>query len=202
MNRCVLADDHPALLAAVGDFLAGSGYDVVARAADGLAAIADVEREQPDVALVDYRMPGCAGIELVARLRTVSPHTRVAVYTAEADMRVARDALAAGADAVVLKEAPMADVVRALKSIVAGRRYVDPGLTEHVVAPKGTSGRLTERELDVLRLLAEGLSHEQIGKRLEIAGETVRSHARKAADRLGARTRTHAVATAIRLGLL
>ena len=202
MNRCVLADDHPALLAAVGDFLAGSGYDVVARAADGLAAIADVEREQPDVALVDYRMPGCAGIELVARLRTVSPHTRVAVYTAEADMRVARDALASGADAVVLKEAPMADVVRALKSIVAGRRYVDPGLTEHVVAPKATSGRLTERELDVLRLLAEGLSHEQIGKRLEIAGETVRSHARKAADRLGARTRTHAVATAIRLGLL
>jgi DNA-binding NarL/FixJ family response regulator len=202
MTRCVLADDHPALLAAVGDYLAENGYDVVARAADGNAALRHIEREQPEVALVDYRMPGCFGGELVERIRQVSPDTRVAVYTAEVDAAIVEETLAAGADAVLLKEAPMADLVRALRSIVDGQRYIDPALTGQAAAPAPASSRLTERELDVLRLLAEGLSHEEIGARLSIASETVRTHSRKAADRLGAKTRTQAVASAIRLGLV
>jgi DNA-binding NarL/FixJ family response regulator len=202
MTRCVLADDHPALLAAVGDYLAENGYDVVARAADGSAALRHIEREQPDVALVDYRMPGCFGGELIGRIREVSPETRVAVYTAEVDPAIVQETLSAGADAVVLKEAPMADLVRALRAVVDGGRYVDPALAGRAVRPERASSRLTERELDVLRLLAEGLTHEEIGARLSIASETVRTHARKAADRLGAKTRTQAVASAIRLGLV
>ena len=202
MIRCVLADDHPALLAAVGDFLAGNGYDVAARAADAIEALDQVERQRPEVALVDYRMPGCSGGELVARIKEASPATKVAVYTADADVAIVRETLGAGADAVVLKEAPMADLLRALSSIVHGRQYVDPSLAAPAVAPPTPASRLTPRELDVLRLLAEGLSHEEIGSRLEIAAETVRTHSRKAADRLGAKTRTQAVATAIRLGLV
>ena len=202
MTRCALADDHPALLAAVGDFLAGGGYDVVVRAGDGLALLRALEGARADVALVDYRMPGCSGAELVARIAVVSPGTKVAVYTAEADAEVVREALAAGADAVVLKEAPLSDVVRALAAVVAGGRYVDPGLAGHDAARRAVAVRLTARELDVLRLLAEGHSHEQIGARLQIAAETVRTHSRKAAARLGARTRTQAVASAIRLGLV
>ena len=202
MTRCVLADDHPALLAAVGDYLAENGYDVVARAADGSQALRHIERERPEVALVDYRMPGCFGGELIGRIREVSPETRVAVYTAEVDPAIVQETLSAGADAVVLKEAPMADLVRALRAVVDGRRYVDPALAGRAVGPEPASSRLTERELDVLRLLAEGLSHEEIGARLSIASETVRTHSRKAADRLGAKTRTQAVASAIRLGLV
>jgi two-component system NarL family response regulator len=95
----------------------------------------------------------------------------------------------------------MADLARALTAVVNGRRYVDPALAD-TVGPGAASIRLTERELDVLRLLAEGLSHDEIGSRLSIAAETVRTHSRKAADRLGAKTRTQAVATAIRLGLV
>jgi DNA-binding NarL/FixJ family response regulator len=202
MTRCVLADDHPALLAAVGDYLAENGYDVVARAADGRAALRHIERERPEVALVDYRMPGCFGGELVGRIREVSPDTRVAVYTAELDPAIVQETLAAGADAVVLKEAPMADLVRALRAVETGGRYIDPVLAGRAARPEPAATRLTERELDVLRLLAEGLSHEEIGARLSIASETVRTHSRKAADRLGAKTRTQAVASAIRLGLV
>jgi DNA-binding NarL/FixJ family response regulator len=202
MTRCVLADDHPALLAAVGDYLAENGYDVVARAADGTAALRYIERERPQVALLDYRMPGCSGAELVRRIKEISPETRIAVYTAEADAAIVAETLAAGADAVVLKEAPMADLVRALASIASGRPYVDPALASAAVAGKPAGSKLTPRELDVLRLIAEGLTHEEIGARLSIAAETVRTHSRKAADRLGARTRTQAVATAIRLGLV
>jgi two-component system nitrate/nitrite response regulator NarL len=202
MTRCVLADDHPALLAAVGDYLAENGYDVVARAADGSAALRHIERERPEVALIDYRMPGCFGGELVGRIREVSPDTRVAVYTAEVDASIVEETLGAGADAVLLKEAPMADLVRALRAVAEGRRYVDPALTGRAGGTEPAAPRLTERELAVLRLLAEGLSHEEIGARLSIAAETVRTHSRKAADRLGAKTRTQAVASAIRLGLV
>lgn len=200
--RCVLADDHPGLIAAVGDYLVEQGYDVVARANDGLTALAHVERERPELALVDYRMPRCSGAELVRRIKQASPDTRVAVYTGEADERVVNEALAAGAHGVVLKEAPLPDLLRALASVERGRPYVDPALAVATLQGRANGAQLTARELDVLRLLAEGLSHEEIGRRLAIASETVRTHARKAADRLGARTRTQAVATAIRTGLI
>jgi DNA-binding NarL/FixJ family response regulator len=203
LARCVLADDHPALVAAVGDYLVEHGYDVVGRANDGLTALAHIERERPELALVDYRMPRCSGAELVRRIKEASPETRVAVYTADADDRVVTEALGAGAHGIVLKEAPLPDLVRALASIEQGRPYVDPGLAVAALRGQTRAGsQLTARELDVLRLLAEGLSHEEIGQRLTIASETVRTHARKAADRLGARTRTQAVATAIRAGLI
>jgi DNA-binding NarL/FixJ family response regulator len=200
--RCLLADDHPALVAAVGDFLSEQGFEVVGPAGDGWQALALADGERPELALVDFRMPRLAGGELVARIKEVSPATRVAVYTADADDRVVAEALGAGADAVVLKEAPLADLVRALTSILGGRPYLDPALADATFGGRAGSTQLTTRELEVLTLLAEGLSHEEIGRRLEIAGETVRTHARKAADRLGARTRTQAVATAIRLGFL
>ena len=203
MTLCLVADDHPALVAAVCDYLRDEDFEIVGPASDGLQALAAVEELRPELAVVDYRMPRVGGRELVSRIKEISPSTRVAVYTAEADEQLVVEALDAGADAIVLKEAPLEDLVRALRSILAGRPYVDPALAGAAFA-SGTrpASRLTAREVDVLTLLAEGLSHEAIGGRLEIASETVRTHARKAADRLGAKTRTQAVATAIRLGLI
>ena len=199
--RCLLADDHPALLAAVGDYLADSGFELVGVASDGAAAVSLAERLRPDVAVVDLRMPRLSGRELIERLRESSPDTKIAVYTAEADERLVEEALGAGAAAVVLKEAPLPDLVRALQAILSGRVYVDPAL-----AAAGLTRRepkeLTKRERDVLSLLAEGLDHETIGERLGISAETVRTHVRKASDRLGAATRTQAVATAVRRGLI
>lgn len=203
MTLCLVADDHPALVAAVCDYLRDEDFEIVGPASDGVQALAAVEELRPELAVVDYRMPRVGGRELVSRIKEISPSTRVAVYTAEADEQLVVEALDAGADAIVLKEAPLEDLVRALRSILAGRPYVDPALAGAAFA-SGTrpASRLTAREVDVLTLLAEGLSHEAIGGRLEIASETVRTHARKAADRLGAKTRTQAVATAIRLGLI
>jgi DNA-binding NarL/FixJ family response regulator len=203
LSRCLVADDHPALLLAVTEYLAEHGFEIVGSAEDGAGTVAAAERERPDLALVDYRMPRAGGAELVRRLKTVSPETQVAVYTADADEALVEEALAAGAAAVVLKEAPLADLVRALHSIQKGRPYVDAAIAARSLSAGSDRPKaLTPREADVLRLLAEGLTHEQVGKRLQISPETARTHLRKACDRLGAATRTGAVASAIRLGII
>jgi len=201
--RCLLADDHPALVVALADFLGNDGIDVVAVARDGAEAVALAVEHAPDVALVDYRMPKLAGAELVERLRAEAPGTKVVVYTAEMGEGLARDAIGAGAAGIVLKEAPLVDVLRALESTLAGRTYVDPALAGlALLKPRPGGTLLTTRERQVLELLAEGLSHEEIGGRLGISGETVRTHLQKASERLGAGTRTQAVATALRLGFI
>ena len=205
LTRCIVADDHPALVTAVVDLLSENGYDVVATADNGLAALAAVTEFEPALALVDYHMPRLSGGELVRRLREQCPEMRVAVYTAEADARVVTEVLDAGAEAVVLKESPLGDLVRALDSILSGRPYVDAALASAAVDGRIKAvgaPALTSRELEVLRLLAEGLSHQAIADCLDIGSETVRTHARKAAGRLGAKTRTQAVASAIRLRLI
>jgi len=200
--RCLLADDHPALVVAISDFLEANGVEVVAVAANGEETVELAAEHTPDAALVDFRMPKLAGAELVRRLREAAPDTTVVVYTAEADGHVTEDVLRAGAAGVVLKEAPLVDVLRALQSTVAGRTYVDPALAAQALMHPRNGVRLTDRERDVLIHLAEGLSHNEIGKRLGISGETVRTHVQKACERLGAATRTQAVATALRLGLI
>ena len=201
--RCLVADDHPALRVALARYLEENGFDVVHVACNGTDALAAAERLQPDVALVDYRMPNLDGAELVRRLKEVSPETRVAVYTAEADGALVDQALASGASAVVLKEAPLPDVVRALEAIGDGRPYVDAVLAARAMGDRSKAKTtLTPRELDVLRLLAEGLTHAQVGRRLQISAETARTHLRKACERLGVTTRTSAVARALRLGLI
>jgi DNA-binding NarL/FixJ family response regulator len=194
---CLLADDHPVLRAAVAEFLAAAGYRIVGPVADGRAAV-DAAGEQPDAAVLDYRMPRLAGAELVHELLAASPGTRIVIYTADGGEELAAAALAAGAAGVVLKQAPLADLTRALEAVLAGGTYLDPALAQR--DPR--LARLTEREREVLELLAEGIGHEEIGKRLGIGAETVRTHLRKACERLGAATRTEAVATALRLGLI
>lgn len=196
--RCLVADDHPALTSAVTTYLSENGFDIVGPASDGRRAVTLATEEKPDLALVDYRMPRLAGSELVRTLREASPDTKIVVYTADGDERLAREVLDAGAVALVLKEAPLSDLVRALEAALAGGSYLDPALAKNTKP----GGKLTQREIDVLGLLAEGLQHEEIGRRLGISSETVRTHLRKASDRLGASTRTQAVATALRLGLI
>ena len=197
MRTCLVADDHPALRVAVAEFLVAAGYRVVGPVADGRSAV-NAAREQPDAAVLDYRMPRLAGPELVRELLAASPGTRIVVYTADGGEGLAAGALAAGAAGVVLKEAPLADLARALEAVLAGGTYLDPALAQR----DAQAARLTEREHDVLELLAEGLGHAEIGQRLGIGSETVRTHLRKACERLGSSTRTQAVATALRLGLI
>jgi DNA-binding NarL/FixJ family response regulator len=200
--RLLVADDHPALLAAVSAFLDESGFEVVAQASDGATAVALARELRPDAVVLDYRMPRLSGAELVSELHTAAGTAALAVYTGDADDRVVAEAFAAGAAAVVLKEAPLADIARAVSAILAGGTYVDPALGMLALTGGRSRIELTQREADVLALLAEGHTYEAIGRRLKISPETVRTHLQKASDRLNASTRTHAVATAIRLGLI
>jgi len=201
---CVVADDHPAMLAAVADILARGGIDVVGRAADGQEALALIESKQPRVALVDVRMPRLSGIEVAQRATAVSPGTAIVFYTAYGDRALLTEALDVGARGFVLKEAPLADLVRAVERVAGGDAYVDPVLAGVLVSSQVTDRvpTLTQREREVLRLLADGLSNEEIGKTLFISPETVRTHVRKAMAKLEADTRTQAVATAIRQSLI
>ena len=197
---CVVADDHPAVLEAVAEFLAHAGIDVVARATDGEEALEQIELRQPQVALIDVRMPKLGGIELTRRAQRSTPATAVLLYTGYGDRALLTEALDAGVRGFVLKEAPMDDLVRAVKSVASGGTYVDPVLAGTLAASSvgNKLPELTHRERDVLRLLADGLSNEEIGKKLFISAETVRTHVRKAMDKLDADTRTQAVARALR----
>lgn len=197
---CVVADDHPAVLEAVAEFLVQGGIEVIARARDGEEALEKIEQRKPLVALVDVRMPRLGGIELTRRALRSAPDTSILLYTGYGDRALLTEALDAGVRGFVLKEAPMDDLLRAVQSVATGGTYVDPVLAGTLAASSigNKLPELTQRERDVLRLLADGLANEEIGKRLYISAETVRTHVRKAMDKLDADTRTQAVARALR----
>ena len=197
---CVVADDHPAVLEAVAEYLAQAGVEVVSRAHDGEEALQQIEERKPQVALIDVRMPKLGGIELTRRAQRSAPDTAILLYTGYGDRALLTEALDAGVRGFVLKEAPMDDLLRAVKSVASGGTYVDPVLAGTLAASSvgNKLPELTHRERDVLRLLADGLSNEEIGKKLFISAETVRTHVRKAMDKLDADTRTQAVARALR----
>jgi len=200
---CVVADDHPAVLEAVAEFLAGEGIEVVGRASNGAEALEQIEQHRPRVALVDVRMPRLGGIEIARRAHRSAPETSLLLYTGYGDRALLTEALDVGVRGFVLKEAPLDDLIRAVQVVAAGSTYVDPVLAGSLaISLSAHIPQLTHRERDVLRLLADGLSNEEIGKRLYISAETVRTHVRKAMDSLDADTRTQAVARALREHLI
>jgi DNA-binding NarL/FixJ family response regulator len=201
--RAVAADDHPAVLRAVCDVLIAGGVDVVGRASNGEDAAAKIEATRPTVAVVDVRMPRLTGIEIAARVSRTSPETSVILYTAYGDRALLREALDSGVRGFVLKEAPLQDLTRAVDMVAGGSVYVDPVLAGVLASAESERiPQLTKREREVLRLLADGLSNEEIGKRLFLSPETVRTHVQKAMRRLEADTRTQAVALALRQSLI
>ncbi len=201
---CLVADDHPAVVEAVSDVLTEHGILVAAKARDGEDALEGIEALKPAIALLDVRMPRLDGIEVARRAARSTPETAVILYTAFGDRALLTEALDAGARGFVLKEAPLAEVVRAVELVAAGKTYVDPVLAGVLSSGAGSEKlvNLTQREREVLRLLADGLANEEIGKRLFISAETVRTHIRKAMAKLDADTRTEAVATALRQSLI
>lgn len=204
MTSVLVADDHPAVVEAVADVLTEHGIDVVGRARDGDDAVEQIELRKPTVAILDLRMPGQSGIEVARQVARSQSDTAVILYTAFGDRALLTEALDAGARGFVLKEAPLAEVVRAVELVASGRTYVDPVLAGVLSSSAATDRmtNLTQRERDVLRLLADGMSNEEIGKNLFISPETVRTHVRKAMAKLDADTRTQAVATALRQSLI
>lgn len=201
---CVVADDHPPIIDAVSRFLSRQGIAVVATARDGESALAAVLAHGPRVCLADIRMPRLDGLELARRLGRQAPDTSVLLYSGAADAALVSDALDAGAHGFALKDAPLEDVARALHTVAGGAIYVDPVLAATLAANRrGDEQRsLSAREREVLRLLAEGGSYAEIGAALFLSPDTVRAHAQRAMTKLGARTRTQAVAVAMRHAMI
>jgi DNA-binding NarL/FixJ family response regulator len=200
---CVLADDHPAVVDAVGRFLEKNGIVVVDHARDSAQAVSMINAHKPDVALVDLNMPGVGGIEVVREIQRTTASTAAMIYTGSADAATVQEALDAGARGLLLKGSPLPDVVRAVETAAAGKLYIDPLLAAGLArraTPKTPT--LSKREREILRFLSHGFTNEDIGRQIYISPETVRTHVRRAIAKLGARTRTQAVATALRRGLI
>lgn len=201
--RAVVADDHPAVLRSVCDVLIDAGVDVVGRASNGEEAAVKIEATRPTVAVVDVRMPRLTGIQIAARASRTAPETAVILYTAYGDRALLSEALDAGVRGFVLKEAPLQDLTRAVQMVADGSVYIDPVLAGVLASAESERmPQLTKREREVLRLLADGLTNQEIGKQLFLSPETVRTHVQKAMRRLEADTRTQAVALALKQSLI
>jgi two-component system, NarL family, response regulator DesR len=200
-RTCVVADDHPSVLRTLTELLRAWGWTIVASVGDGEEALRKVEESHPTVALLDLQLPGRTGLEIARAAQKTAPDTAIVIYSGANDPAVVREALDLGVRAYVVKEAPLDGLNRALDTVVAGGSYIDPVVSAGLLL-ETTGPNLTNREREVLRLLADGYSYEEVGKQLFISPETVRTHVAKTLRKLGARTRTQAVATALRAGLI
>ena len=198
--RVVLAEDQSMVRGAFASLLElEPDVEVVATAADGEQALAAVRAHHPDVLLTDIEMPGMTGLDVAAELQRDGAATRVVIVTTFARGGYLRRALDAGVAGYVLKDAPVADLVAALRTVATGGRVVAPELA---VAAWEAEDPLTDRERDVLRLAAQGEPNAGIAERLFLAEGTVRNHLSSAIAKLGVRNRTEAAARARERGWL
>jgi DNA-binding NarL/FixJ family response regulator len=200
-TTCLLADDHPAILASVAAFLTDEGVDVVATARTGAEALRALEIQSVAVAVLDQRLPDMTGVELAREVAAIRPGTAVLLYTGFSEAALVQEALDAGVSGIVLKDAPLTDLPRAIALIAQGGSYLDPVLGGVLAGARTDEPRLTPREREVLRLLSKGQTNKEIGAELFLSPETVRTHVHKAVVRLGVRNRTEAVAKGLREGL-
>jgi DNA-binding NarL/FixJ family response regulator len=200
--RVVIADDQPMMRAGFKAVLEATGdIEVVAEAADGEEAVRAAHEHAPDVVLMDIRMPGMDGIEATRRL----PRQRVLILTTFGLDQYILDALRAGASGFLLKDAPTQEVIRAVRAVAAGDAVLSAAVTRQLLdqvarrLPAPVSRRsdeldlLTEREQEVLRMLANGLSNAEIAAALVVSEATVKSHVSHLLGKLGLRDRVQAV---------
>jgi DNA-binding NarL/FixJ family response regulator len=210
--RVVIAEDQALVRAGLVTMVSTDpGLDVVAEAADGEQAVAQVVRWRPDVALVDVRMPLLDGIEATRRIAAAAPGTRVLVLTTFGDDEVVLEALRAGAHGFLLKDARPEELLAAVHAVASGESRLDPSVTSAVVeslrrSPRRALGadrldRLTDRERQVLCLLARGLSNAEIAAELVVAPGTVKTHVASLLAKLEVRDRVQAVVVAYETGL-
>jgi DNA-binding NarL/FixJ family response regulator len=188
------------------------GVEVVGSAADGDEAVSMALDHEPDVVLMDLRMPRCDGVEATRRLREQAPQVKVIVLTTFADDRSVLDALRAGARGYLTKDAGAEEIKRAIEQVLDDQAAIDPAVQHHLVdaiaaskpasaRPASLPGGLTPREAEVLSLIAEGLSNTEIAGRLVVSEATVKSHINHLLTKIQARDRAQAVRYAYANGL-
>lgn len=212
--RVIIAEDHAVVREGTRELLERErDIEVVGEAADGEDAVALVDKLHPDVAIVDISMPGIGGIEATQEIKALRPSTAVLILTAYDDDQYVFALLGAGAAGYLLKDVPSAEVVRAVRAVHAGEPVLHPAIATKVLARiasesvneapvQAPRAVLTDRERDVLRLAACGMSNASIANQLSISLRTVQSHLTHTFDKLGVGSRTEAVIAGLRRGFL
>jgi DNA-binding NarL/FixJ family response regulator len=205
MTRLIVVDDHAVMRAGVIALLAGERtIEIVGEAGDGRTALALVEQHNPDVALVDLRMPGLDGVATTTEIVTRHPRTRVLILTTyDTDDDIERG-VEAGAIGYLLKDTTREQLVDAVHAAARGETVLAPRVAEKLIARlrRPAQAPLTPRELDVLKAVADGLTNAEIGSRLVIAEATVKTHLLRLFAKLEVNDRTHAVVVALDRGFL
>jgi DNA-binding NarL/FixJ family response regulator len=208
--RVVLADDHAFFRDGLARILAGAGIEVVAQVANGEAAVQAAVEHAPDVVVMDLSMPGLSGLEATRRLQHRAPACRVLVLTVSDSEADVIDAVVAGASGYVLKDGPMEEVIAAVEAVATGHALISPPIASTLlgrireqaeVDAVGDVG-LSGRELDVLKLLAEGKANTEIGEALFISNSTVRNHISSILMKLHVNNRVQAAVRAVRERML
>ena len=202
--RVLIADDHPLILAGIKHALeTAEDFEVVAETNNGAQVLPLVSQTQPDLALLDMRMPGMDGLTCLDRIRKRYPDVKVVILSVSTDAGVIQDVLNRGASAYIVKSVNPADVPSALRQAVEGSVFSAIGLPETQVADDAAKAAgLTERETAILKALARGLSNDAIGKELWVAEQTVKFHLTNIYRKLGVSNRTEATRYVYEHGLV
>jgi len=208
--RVILADDHAVVRKGIREFLEEEGdIAVLAEAADGNSALSLIQDHAPDVVVLDIQMPGLSGIEVTRALRAAGSLVAILILTAYDDDPYIMAGIQAGANGYVLKSAAPDEITRAVRAVHEGQSAVDPSVAAKLMAyvasqrsipPTLTAEPLTDRELEVLALVAKGLTNRAIGHQLGISDRTVQGHLANIYGKMGASSRTEAVMAAVKLG--
>jgi DNA-binding NarL/FixJ family response regulator len=212
MTRVMVVDDHPMWRDAVARDLAEAGYEVVATASDGAQALRLTGAARPDVVVLDLQLPDMSGVEVTRGLRAADPGVRVLVLSASGEQQDVLDAVKAGAAGYLLKSAARTEFLDAVRRTADGDAVFTPGLAALVlgefrrlatapVAAGQQAPRLTERETEILRMVATGVPYKQIATRLSLSHRTVQNHVQNTLSKLHLHNRVELVRYAIEHGL-
>ena len=209
--RIFVVDDHPVVREGLRRVLeADSNLELVGEASSGEEATEQVVLRRPDVAIVDISLPGIDGAQTTRLIKQLSPHVKIIALSVHEDRSFMRDLFEAGASGYVVKRAPLGELVHAIRTVVANGVYVDPRLAGSLVsnfvqADSAATSRvvkLTERESNVLRRVAEGYSNKEIAAELNLSIKTVETYKTRAMEKLGLRDRVEIVRFAVKQGWL
>ena len=208
--RVLLADDHTLLREGLRRSLEEAGVDVVGEAPDGEAAVRLAGELAPDVVLMDVSMPRLGGVDATREIRSRFPDVEVLILTMHADASVVNDAVRAGAAGYLVKDCTTDDIVAMLDALARGEASLSPDLASSILAEAqrgeaaspASEGLLTQREEEVLKLIADGAATPEVAAALYISTKTVRHHLSSIYEKLDSRDRTQAVIRAVRMGII